>query len=107
MPKNELTVAKGTADYLSALRAYEGATVEDYEKGIAFYRSVVANKDATIKYLLATKQVQKEILKQFADMISPAVTQMPPTTKYQPKMTLAPFIDAYRAVYGDPDKDEA
>ena len=49
----------------------------------------------------------RNLLKQFADMIPPAVTQMPPTTKYQPKTTLAPFIDAYRAVYGDPDKDEA
>ena len=45
-----------------------------------------------------------EILKQFADMISPAVLNMPGTTKYQPKMTLAPFVAAYRAVYGDSDK---
>jgi hypothetical protein len=80
-------------------------TIDEF--AIANYRAIVENKDATIKYLLATKQEQEEILKQFADMIPPAVTQMPPTTKYQPKMTLAPFIDAYRAVYGDSDKDEA
>ena len=57
--------------------------------------------------MMSEVEQYREILKQFADMVSPAVAQMPPTTKYQPKMTLAPFIDAYRAVYGDPDKDEA
>lgn len=54
-----------------------------------------------------TPQDTEAVLKQFADMISPAVTKLPPTTKYQPKMTLAPFIAAYKAVYGDPDKGEA
>jgi len=43
----------------------------------------------------------QQALKQFADMITPAMAKLPPATKYQPKLTLAPFIEAYKAVYGD------
>jgi hypothetical protein len=49
----------------------------------------------------------REILKRFADMISPAAAKLPPATKYQPKMTLAPFIAAYQAVYEGEDNDGA
>lgn len=43
----------------------------------------------------------KAVLKQFADMVSEQViNSMPPDTKFQPKMTLAPFIEAHKAVYG-------
>lgn len=53
-------------------------------------------------------ELYKAALKQFADMVSEQViTSMPPDTKFQPKMTLAPFIEAHRAVYGSRTEGEA
>lgn len=46
-------------------------------------------------------ELYKAALKRFADMVSEQViNSMPPDTKFQPKMTLAPFIEAHKAVYG-------
>ena len=64
------------------------------------YREILKQYEAEVeKY--------RNIVKQYADMISPEVTKMPPATKYQPKMTLEPFIAAYKAVYSDQDESAA
>lgn len=46
-------------------------------------------------------ELYKAALKHFADVVSEQViNSMPPDTKFQPKMTLAPFIEAHKAIYG-------
>lgn len=96
------------------------AGIEAYKQAMLNYEEVIARNKSQIdeykkalgqaaNYILLQDKIirrHERIIKQFADMINPVVINMPPTTKYQPKMTLAPFIEAYQAVYADQDKDE-
>jgi len=89
--------------YKAELKAYEDKVRVHYKAELKAYEDKV-RVQYTDESIIASQRKQLEIyraaLAPFADLIPASMHGLPEGTKFTPKLTLAPFVAAHKALYG-------